>query len=420
MFRMTNLKEQEAVDYLNRARSCLHPEEDTFSNLPLIAAMLDIQIAFLQHTQNLGLNELSTVSIDATGFPQLDFWQGNIKNALNAFEGIRAVRGKFLGNFLQQVINGSASGISSEGKELVKNLGKDSILTRVLQRLTDHQISLLTNPPVYLCKKIPGLLCTTEGDRVPYTQDQNKYQFIEVPPVAGLKYVDSLLPNRTPFITYAFLHDYYQYNRSSVVKLMTPTLSIISTSYVQKTDQIIELRRPSALPVYQKRIDISRNYEKYTKHQKDNAIFYEGLQRLHPAVFRAFCAFESARFSDDSRDAFIKALPELNLMIKNTLEYSGQVLQGAYMSQTDAENFSRTLSSKTARLFASLPDDYCRRLYQIALGEALKDVINKSEKLAQPALQAPKMRMLPVPDEKSLIKRIWNGFKSEYGFTERA
>lgn len=83
---MINLHEQEALDYLKRARSTIHPL-DQFGNLPILSKMLELEETFIRRMMESGNRPLATITIDETGFPELPSWRVDMAHMLQEDAG---------------------------------------------------------------------------------------------------------------------------------------------------------------------------------------------------------------------------------------------------------------------------------------------------------------------------------------------
>src|SRR5687768_2207340 len=94
---MVNLRENEAIEYLQRARSVFHPMLDPYSNLPLVASMLEIEAAYIENlASNPELKPLAGITVDNTGFPELNSWIVDIQRVLRVYRKETATRAKSL------------------------------------------------------------------------------------------------------------------------------------------------------------------------------------------------------------------------------------------------------------------------------------------------------------------------------------
>ena len=135
---MINLKEAEAINYLDRVDNTLDkfpPEKNGAGKdrillpLRLTHAMIKIQRAYLSAlSEDPGTSrDLIVCSVTSTGFPELPSWLGDIGRAFKEFDGLRQRRGEAYLPVLEQ--GSSVPAVEDSFDRLTQVLRRDQIIT---------------------------------------------------------------------------------------------------------------------------------------------------------------------------------------------------------------------------------------------------------------------------------------------------
>ncbi len=410
---MVTLKEKEAVDYLQRARSCLHPEKDNFTNLPLLAKMLDIETTFISRAHSKD-SKLALVSIDATGFPELPSWVVDIKKLLKEYDHIKTNRARSMSYFLQQVVDISTEGIRGEGGKLVRSLAGDTQVIKSLSKLTYEEREMFKdfddpneeNSRFYTKKDNPGILffffSYVHDIWRPYRNDQYEDH---VPNPIGLKFIDSKNSHRMPFIVFSSFNSDQD---PTGLRILTPK------SALRHRSEILGYREgegvkfgPVRLPIEpivdvmkvktESRFSIFSNSDKPTYQYAETK-----LQELHPALLRTYLNLDLMSIPSANVDTLILVLPRIDEALKEAISFSERFLDVEVIPQHEAEAFKENLASKFSIIWQKLSDDRLKGPLQLAVAEALKPLRDRAEEIVKPprrvAIQAPrKLLGLPLP-----------------------
>ncbi len=411
---MTILKEREAVDYLQRARSCLHPNKDQFSHLGMLGRMLDIQTAYIERTMLTGPEQLKQILIDATGFPEIESWREDIKSAFKMTVEFKTIRIQRLDSWLEQFRVSSSEGVVQEGEKLASQIAQEANFMRAFQGLSEAQEKFIlgkssvkeTPYPFERNPQFPGLL--TAYDYIsPFESEFTAY----APKKAGLKYVDSKNDRRRPFILHLSLDEKNGNNGVPIFLNSENTFTKEAFYYVhpkcRDAETYIEhdCGCTSDKPVLTTRVMCRENNVNL------NDIYIKpkelGRFNLHPAILKTLTSQDIAGFDSEKADAFTAGLFKFNLLIQ---ELSGAVDSYIAGNEIDPVRFkesSLAFARKIDLAYESLGDDHLRVIFEMTLAEATLNIKSGMNEAVKRLIEAGQSKLaLPSPKKRFSWLRI--------------
>lgn len=373
---MINLEKQQAIDYLERARSTIHPE-DRFANLPLLSKMLEIEGIFLQRLINRGTPELAVITLDSTGFPELDSWKVDLAKVMGEYEQIKAKRAKSLLPLLQQLGNASPDNVLKAGQEIMTLLKDDRPLVQSLGTVRTEKDVLYRDAlrsvgngslPFHLRSSFPGLLFTNfEKDIIindkPFFDSQTHHQpgFISLSSgdgEFGFKYLDSH--------TLTFLALIHQ-DETAYVRILKPNSSLISRSRIgsprleddRRMVSTLHLNNPTQLFTYETQLKVTNE-----------------------KILESLLTANLTGLPQDRVDEYLSALIEINKLIGKIGIFSDNALSGNDISPEEGEKNIQGFAKAIDKIFASINDDYLRRQVQLAIAKALQPVSEQAKSVS--------------------------------------
>lgn len=187
---MIILENEQAIEYLQRARSCIDQERSFYSGLPILSAMLDIERAYLE--RNIILNEPGRpkcLAVDATGFPELASWKADCNQVFMDIDILRNKRARAIAPLLQAFTNASVSGVKGELDRIKTALTPMDFYMAGPEFLPGEiKTRVKNNKCFYLDKKHPGLLlCDRE---IAYFHREVRIVFLQNPGTDAFKFLD--------------------------------------------------------------------------------------------------------------------------------------------------------------------------------------------------------------------------------------
>lgn len=352
---MTNLKEQEAVEYLKGARQCISGER--FSNLKLLEVMLEAEEAFLLRFIALGQEDMAKISVNSSGFQDIDSWQNDISEALKQYEKIKAGRFNQMQSLVGMYINVSPTGIKAESSRLSQEFEKDDILAGVFSVLDKPHTDFLSgrkgNLPFYTDRKYPGVLIAL-NESTPFTEDSDLNK-VKVPPLVGLKY----LSDRKNI-----LYVIYEKERVKKVRVMLQGgPSLIDRSYSDQEKHYFKNRLGFRVNEYEWRyvFDIS-------KPRKDNS--EDPFGYLNKDLLEGVIGIDFPSIDPSFREILFKNLQRLNNFFESTTGILGSNIKAKKQDKRFAE-LHFTQAEELEKIFALLGSDDLRKPIQVALAQSL-------------------------------------------------
>lgn len=431
---METLKDKSAIDYLSRARMCLHPEEDTFGNISLLANMIDLERAFLSRLVAKGHIGLP-LPIAPYGLPELSAWRTDIVKAFDEVEVISVNRANALDPFLQQLADASVAGVDKKFDDLQETLKADYILLKALEDFSFDQVEFLTKPwessyPFHTDKYFPGLLlCRSE--RSPFIERRGiRRRFNGRSFMPGFKYVDSneyeeYDPNSNQRVPFFMMVPISAERETLGFRFLTPAAPLISRSRFVNEKRSFALRendRPLEASVEYYDLAVAedpkiinkvltekkqlesqnmlrgrasaRGQRQMTSEEpvlemdphwegsSDKATvsrLEDGLQGLHPAIFRAMHETEYVGKSDSVLDAYFDSLSKLNTLADRANQFSQDVLEAKPISADESLQIKAEIANDMQSIYNSVLDNELRRTLQLAMAEALGDSRRNTE-----------------------------------------
>ncbi len=444
---MTILKEREAVDYLQRARSALRPGEHHFSNIPLVAKMLDIETAFVERAMVDGPEELAQVAITAAGFPELESWQEDIQKAFRTYDRLRKENAQALLPFIRRLPNPDFD-IKDEGDKALVAMRKNYPFLQAFAGLTEKQIKILKAPSlsdkVFVSSKLPGLLCVKDTLSA-FIDTEKRDAVTDIPKIAGLKYIDFEPALGAPLILYTSLGEGLQ----TVINIRGITANIgltgeyydgykkmASTHHHCNGDDNVTLTKGvhasrggritceenQAYPIsinapIQKNDSQDRVFPEVDYNTIVN--YVDKVSSAHQLLMRAYIDTDFTNLDSEDISAFFKLLPEIEEVIR-TIQHigvvAGEPMNDFYVAGAiDPDGFQKDknlITEKTRTIWDSLPNDQLKATFQLMLGEIAKRsedrlaeaiwAIDRSRKQEELKLATPESVGLKAPRRKFL------------------
>ncbi len=373
---MTILKEREAVDYLQRARSCLHPEKDSFFKIPLLASMIDIEIAYIERAIKAGPEELSMVSIDSTGFPELPSFITDMTKAFAIGDLLQGDRIKALKPWLNQFQNFSLEGIISASEKPSSVMDQDYQLMQVLEQITPETRSLILDrkPPFYLNDNFPGVIFT---------------EFLYHEQSAGFKYIDS---RKNPTIFFMQMSDL----GTAAILGLTPEVYV--SCYEGEKYNVYTCRihnkvwrdcpcssHDNALPHAAYSFSRSLEFkEGYVPENSKNAVMklIEKIDRMHPLVRKFYLGLDTSCFSGNEIDFIFDNVYKFSDLVNTYIESANLIIKGKVVSGEQFQNSSFSLAKGFNDVLEVLPNLELQsgmRLTIAAVTQEIKDKMRAKE-----------------------------------------
>lgn len=387
-----NLRGKEAIEYLQRARSTLHPKVDQFAEIPLLASMLDVQIAFFENKILQGRENLVIFTRARHGFPELESWVLDINSLFGEFDAVKQKRAEAFLPLLQQISDISERGITEQNEKLATVLREDlelinmqnnipEYLKKRLRRLNPNAVSIdgLKGVPFAL-DNCPGLLRIR-----PLEEDmifESRIGRVDVGVVVSFKYLDSKdqslrLPTTLYFYNEYHYEDYYA-NKLSC-RALVPESPLLDRTVIEYED---------SEKIFWRRFQNTRQtpISVSNRGQLDNTLKLtempnEQQEKMNVALLRAYRSLDPRPLSDASINAFLASLPRLNRLISQMAAPLEDILKGNPLKATDCVASINELSGQMISLFNSLEDDDGKLALQLAVAEAIKPLIGQTKEL---------------------------------------
>lgn len=380
---MEILEGEKAIGYLERVRSCII-SDDGFSHLVLIAAMLDIEISYFKYLAQIhGNDPLLKLTIDSSGFPELEPWKRDIRQAILVQEQITARRAKTLLPFLEQLKNASLPGIADSSKLLAHQLSRDYQFTSCLSNIQgDKKAFLLQNPPydreptIYNDQAHEGLLLASNqispfqpglyfhpSDEILATDHKI---YIGAPPTIGFKFVDCTDPSefkRPPFIICAFFESEYR-RRKTFYRILVPGNSITQRTYCHNGSSY-DLDKPVLLDSLGQNI-----LEEYK------------WQFIDHRVMKTLFSMDACSLADAGWDTIFNALNSFNCLIRDSGWLIEKSLTGEAIAEEGLAEQLHKIQESLALTFYQLPDDAAKLAFQVNLAEFVRPIEQEVKKAA--------------------------------------
>jgi len=350
---MINLKEQEALNYLQRAKETIDQTELLYKDktLPkscqLLSYMLDLEGVYLQYLQSKGLNELAHISVDATGFPSLDPWLIDAEKLMDEFSQVRNIRARVLAPLMEQFTGGSLGRIEAEATELSNILAADRPLLASLDRVPLETKELLNNAhqkyqkgrfPLGYLPEFYGHL----GDFIIYAP-----KWSNVGHIAGFKYIDYRNPSNGGGSQLIIVNFKQQYTPDEHYRGIKP----------------------------RHKMDISHHtfFKRYGL--KMDCTGFQEMEGGVKGVFkRAHITADYSTLSDLEIDLFLQSLRDLEALVKAFKEFADNTLEGKPLDSEKAKIAIIHLHSIIKKTIEALPTEYLKITAQIAVAKAMDEV----------------------------------------------
>ncbi len=237
---MITLKEQEAVDYLGRARRTI-PSDTNSSSFEILGSMLDLEILHLRKVAEAPLTQpLARITIAEHGLPDVPSWLVDISGAFDQYDQIRNQRAKAVDLLTQAFAKADPNSLTREGEALTGKLNFDRFLVQAIRPLLHHRQNLyralnhLDNDfPVLAHSTVPGTLEINPDLR--YVEKYRAFKFVD-----GSK--DPSYP-RAPFlISYLFEKNYRYIGGTYIDKNITQGENI-PRSIITDTEDLAKMHK---------------------------------------------------------------------------------------------------------------------------------------------------------------------------------
>ncbi|MBI2595443.1 hypothetical protein HYW46_01765 [Candidatus Daviesbacteria bacterium] len=378
---MAKLKEQEAIEYLDRASSCIHPE-DPINQLQLIKAMLDIESAYIGSLVGTDLEDMARISLDATGFPELKSWLVDINEAFRQYDKFRVRLAGQMAPLVSSVLDLDKTAISKQSREVAAFLPGFSSLAKVFPPLTYDQRQVLKNEKaianvLYMRKALPGLLLGRETGNC-FQHIYGTWKVLRnVSEIAGFKYLDSKsMPMILRIPINAYIH--YEY-----MQVSTPANSIVSKAKTECEDGCDRGSGCQSPLIY-----VTKYKDVLGDDEKILVDLETSFHALHPGFKKAFISTDLTGLSDQERLAFKDAIWQLDGAAKRITTIYQDVLNGVPVSPEKFIEENRLFAEKTD-ILDSVPGEYLRRALQTGNGEPLSEVGSLIQSLVKPQIEEP-------------------------------
>lgn len=371
-----NLYQRDAVEYLMRARSTLHPKTDVFGNIPILASMLDVEIALLNLRLRQGRSELVYITPDVHGFPKLSDWATNLAETFTEVEQVKIRRARAIQPVVSQFGQISPSGVVAESGDIKSLLEQEHEFVATMHRLPLGSKGIFSDlKNRYGCFKAEDGLLTT----CPETGTQTEFEERDVEILMsfgewGFKYIDALPGSgRIPATLLVCKSEGKEYIRSLV-----PYSPLLDRTVIKHEDSMrIVWKFPSATRESPRQLPDQRIAEtlKLTE--------YATPGRLTPDFFRALYMLDTHFVSDEGVDAFLKALPEVNDL---TVKASGLFYDLIVAIPIGAKEYQAAIESISAKIFTlldNIPDEMAKACLSRAVPGALSGIYVEINKIIE-------------------------------------
>ncbi len=355
---------QQAIDYLTKATEPIDPTRVNHLHLNLINALLYIEIAHVSLAMEQSLSSLSKVVIDSTGFPEIDSWKVDIKNAFSEYKQFCAVRAKAMLPLLTQVMNASTTGINEAAQKAKKHVAASQALALAIEKLTIEQRdyletavnSKISTLPLSLSQNYPGFLIATFTDHPFYTPERYSHKNQQTGTKNGLKFVYHPL---LPFILEIDTHT----EDRKLRKQPTVFYNRASTSYY-------------SYPPHGSR---NEGDKKIVDSIVSDA---EGLAGRSEWVKAAFTSLETASFTNEEVVGFLQILPEVDSLISGIISFYDNLLNGNAITPEEFDHKNTIIANRMEKIFEKIGNDNLKRKIQIAIAQSVEPTRKKAESIA--------------------------------------
>lgn len=379
---MEILRDQAAIDYLDRARSCLRPEVDNFGSIPLLAKLISLEKIFLTRLIAKGQTGFP-LSIGDYGLPELAAWRIDIIKTFEEVDVVRANRARALDPLLQELANASATGLDKKFGGLQNTLEADQSLIEALAEFSQDEVDFLTQRwdsslsfPFYTEKYAPGLLLS-RSDKTPFSERRGKRKrFNGLAFRPGFKYIDTdPESSRDPF----FLMVAFSSERQALgCRLITQKTALLSRSRLVNTEEHHPTNQTSGYNIETTIEYFDLALQKRSAVDVETAKLERGLQKLRPAIFRALYQTD---YTDkrSSLDAYFKALLEVNTLVNEAAQFSEEILELKPISSNESTDIKNRFAFKLSEIYNAVGDDDLRRVLQIAMASEMSQIRRQTE-----------------------------------------
>lgn len=420
---MAVLREQEAVDYLERTKSVIHPKTHPFSQLPLLYKMLDVEAAYLQKVSTEeAIRNLAEISIEPSGFPELVPWLVDLNQAFLNIDQVRAFRAQAMIPLIQQFANASPEGITQASGYIASAFDQDRALAKALEGFTPEQRALLTientrkfklnrDFPFMNRENIPGMLIVydskvekeLEKDKEgKITRDPSRLTagaFYNIPLYAGLKFIDADPPKgemtgeksnpaRTPILIYAALADLPDEPlHPSSLQILTPHTTLMPPSNRNPEFNWAITRNNGSY------IDIQQTSRQENRSNANNESWpsadYETLKTFtnitngsRPSTIGALLSIDISGLTYTQADVLLGTLPEFNSLIADIVHFSESIINGYDISTERFIEKNTGFANRLSVIFNAIDDEAVKRTLQLALASETKPIQDKAHATA--------------------------------------
>jgi hypothetical protein len=437
---MITLKEQEAIDYLERASSCIDVE-DKFSNLQLLKALLDIKRGYLQR-MHAGVPQMCELSIDASGLPNLSSLLSDVNKAFGDYDNIVSNRAEMMKGYYQQCINADKAGILNESEKLTKSYIADFAFSQTINQITDGQrfflqkleldskiiynhegMLVLSHQPTPFQKVKPG----DNGD-FGFKEDQaishNKFNYLNldgfiVPGRAAIKYLDKGKvqdeEQPSPLMFYTILDEKDEVESIRILRNRSPLSARTGSINIP-----ILVKNCGGSDEYSCRTDIptchhSAYFQAFPYLSISNlpadrsplTIQERKLSDLFPALKKTFLQLETAEFPPPQQHNILKVLSLYDVLLRDHLKECTEMLKGT-LSPESFEKGSRHFAAEQESLLSLFSNDAVRSAFQLVIPQALNPLMEQIENASQKKTLSINGQEMRIPDsqlEKPTIKK---------------
>lgn len=417
---MTILEGEKAVQYLQRARSCLHPEKDSFSGMQMLAKMLDIEISYLGRLKNTqGAGKLVQVCIDSTGFPELKSWVVDINQALSEFDATRIKRTKALLPLLQEFSNASPGGISREFENIAAVCGEDEAIADTFSGVSEKQREYFASfsdgsLDAFIMRKhlyTPGILSYITMHMDLFYAHHYERLMGRGNGYLGFKYIDSAIPAPTPKILVWGLEET---GELSFCRILEHGYPLVNRCY-QAESRACSCGFDNH-PVYFIANPLPETSDVLPDTDMELKLLHcneEMFSSLHPAAKKFLACVDAAQDYPDPSLLF-RLMPVFDSYLKDLIGFFDSVKNDpANMRFCKVQSLAQSLPENLNAIMNLASSDTVRELLQIAMAECLQGARGQMKEIIEggqraKALQDAGLPQLALPEPK-LQRKKWFG-----------
>lgn len=420
---MEVLHGKEAISYLDRIQSCLHPKEDNFGSIPLIYNLINLEKTFLRRLDAKGLTKLP-LPIGDHGFPELSALKVDIGKAFGEVDNAIANRAYALDRVFQETINANAEGVEKRSYELEESFSKDFELMTEINNLTLEQKEFLTEGwdtssdsrfPLFTDTKYPGLMFSRK-DKSPFINrrgTRKKFKGQNFRP--GFKFID--FNNSEHDLPSAILMVAFNSSRQALgFRFLTSDRPLVNQNNILQQKVQIEGSDYSAQLEYHE-LDLNE-----IKISREDFLLGENLARcihklefelldLYPNILAGMYETDITGKSSPVLYSYFHSLLKINDLVDKMTDFSQKTLSAIAIDPEFAGKTVLDIKQQIQEVYESVQDNDLRKSLQLSVAKQLNPVRKNIDELRSglPSIKQDIIKnvlTVPQPRGKSFWKNL--------------